>query len=318
MLFEQKKISTETLSEYLASVRKNLNFSPEEVGEKTGIKLKFLQSLESGDFRPLPADVYVIGFLRQLAELYAVDADELILQYKKEKNIQKQVSRQNQAFASGWYKKYLGKLVITPKVLSLFLGLMFVALTLGYIIWQLWSINRTPVLVVTEPKNNAVIFGSVVNVSGHTDPGAEVNVNGQNIFVDGKGGFQTQAALSPGPEEITITAANRFGKSVTRGLNITGAGSVASTAGPLQLTLSFSGAATLIFSIDGQASQTVNFSAGDNKTFSANQKILISTSDAGVTKVSLNGQNLGVMGRPKEQLNNVPFFAQPASATTTK
>jgi transcriptional regulator with XRE-family HTH domain len=318
MLFEQKKISTETLSEYLASVRNNLNFSPEEVGKKTGIKLKFLQSLENGDFRPLPADVYVIGFLRQLAELYAVDAGELILQYKKEKNIQKQVSRQNQAFASGWYKRYLGKLVITPKVLSLILGSVFVVLTLGYIIWQLWSINRTPVLAVIEPKDNAVIFGSVVNVSGHTDPGAEVSVNGQNIFVDGKGGFQTQAALSPGPEEITITAANRFGKSVTRGLNITGAGSVASTAGPLQLILSFTGATAVIFSIDGQPSQTVNFSAGDNKTFSANQKILISTSDAGVTKVSLNGQNLGVMGRPKEQLNNVPFFAQSASATTTK
>ncbi len=318
MLFEQKKISTETLSEYLASVRNNLNFSLEEVSKKTGIKLRFLQSLESGDFRPLPADVYVIGFLRQLAELYVVDANELILQYKKEKNIQKQVLNQRQAFVSGWYKKYFGKLVITPKVLSVILGLMFVILTLGYIIWQLWSINRTPVLKVNEPQNNAVIPGSVVNVSGQTDPGADVSVNGQNIFVDGKGGFQTQAALSPGPEEITITASNRFGKSVSRAINITGAGSVASTAGPLQLSLSFTGAATIIFTIDNQPSQTVNFSAGDNKTFSAKQKILISTSDAGATKVSLNGQNLGVMGRPKEQLSNVPFFAQPASATTTK
>lgn len=318
MLFEQKKISTETLSEYLASVRNNLNFSAEEVSKKTGIKLKFLRSLESGDFRLLPADVYVMGFLRQLAELYSVDANELVAQYKKEKNIQKQVLSQHQVFARGWYKKYFGKLVITPKVLSLILGLMFITLTLGYIIWQLWSINRTPVLKVTEPQNNAVISGSAVNVLGITDPGADVSVNGQNIFVDSKGGFQTQAALSPGPKEITVTSANRFGKSVSRVINITGAGSVASTAGPLQLVLSFTGAAIITFSIDGQPSQTVNFSAGDNKAFSANQKILISTSDAGVTKASLNGQNLGVMGRLKEQLNNVPFFAQPTSATSTQ
>lgn len=318
MLFEQKKISTETLNEYLASVRNNLNFSAEEVSKKTGIKLKFLRSLESGDFRLLPADVYVMGFLRQLAELYSVDANELVAQYKKEKNIQKQVLSQHQVFARGWHKKYFGKLVITPKVLSLIFGLMFVTLTLGYIIWQLWSINRTPVLKITEPQNNAVISGSAVNVSGDTDPGADVSVNGQNIFVDSKGSFQTQAALSPGPEEITITAANRFGKSVSRVINITGAGSVASTAGPLQLALSFTGAAIITFSIDGQSPQTVNFSAGDNKTFSANQKILISTSDAGVTKASLNGQNLGVMGRLKEQLSNVPFFAQPTSATSTQ
>jgi cytoskeletal protein RodZ len=318
MLFEQKKISTETLSEYLASVRANLVFSLEEVGKKTGIKLKFLQSLESGDFGSLPAEVYVIGFLRQLAELYAVDAFELILQYKKEKNIQKQVLIQRQAFASAWYKKYFGKLVITPGLLSVVLGLAFVVLTLGYIIWQLWSINRIPVLTVTQPQNNSVIAGSAVSVLGHTDPEADVSVNGQSIFVDDKGGFQTQAALSPGPEEITVTAANRFGKSATQVLNITGAGSVASTAGPLQLTLSFIGAATVSFSIDDQPSQTVTFSAGDNKTFSANQKILISTSDAGATKVAINGQNLGVMGRPKEQLNNVPFFAQATSTSPDK
>jgi len=318
MLFEQKKIHIETLNEYLAFVRNNLNLSLENVGKKTGIKLKFLQSLESGDFRPLPADVYVIGFLRQLAELYLVDSAELIQQYKKEKNIQKQVAKQSQAFAQGWYKRYFGKLIITPKVLSVILGLMFVTLTLGYIIWQLWSINRIPVLQVLEPQNNAVISGSVVNVSGATSPGAEVSVNGQNIFVDDKGGFKTQAALSPGPEEIVISASNRFGKSASRIINITGAGSMASTAGPLELGLSFTGAVSVTFAIDGQSSQTVNFIAGDNKTFTAQQKILISTSDAGATKVILNGQNLGVMGRPKEQLSNILFFAQASSTAPSK
>lgn len=318
MLFEQKKISSETLSEYLTSVRSNLNISPQEVSEKTGIKLKFVQNLESGDFKPLPADVYVSGFLRQLAELYRVDANDLVAQYKKEKNIQKQVLSQRQVFASGWYKKYFGKLIITPKILSLFFGLLFVALTLGYIIWQLWSINKTPVLKIIEPQNNAVISASAVNVLGATDPGADVSVNGQNIFVDSKGSFQTQLALNPGPEEIIVTAANRFGKSISRSLNITGAGSVALTAGLLQLSLSFTGPATIIFTIDNQPPQTVNFSAGDNKTFSANQKILISTSDAGATKVNLNGQNLGVMGRPKEQLVDIPFFAQASSTPPGK
>jgi cytoskeletal protein RodZ len=317
MIFEQKKIRIETLSEYLAEVRNSLNLSAAEVSAKTGIKLKFLQNLEAGDFKPLPADIYVIGFLHQLAQLYAVSPGELINQYKKERNIQKQMSKQSQLFASGWYKKYFGKLIITPKILSVILGLAFIILTLGYIIWQLWSINKTPSLVVSEPQNNAVISGSATNVSGQTDPGTDVSVNGQSIFVDSKGGFKTQAALSPGPEEITITASNRFGKSVSRDINITGVGSVAGTAGPLRLVLNFTGNVAITFSADDQPAQTVNFSAGDSKTFSAEQKILISTSNAGSTKVNLNGQNLGFMGRPNEQLNNVPFFAQPLNATTT-
>lgn len=317
--FEQKKIRIETLSEYLASVRTNLNFSPEFVSSKTGIKLKFLQSLENGDFKPLPADVYVLGFLRQLSQLYMVDPGELIQQYKKEKNIQKQVFKQSQLFAGGWYKNIFGKLVVTPKILSVVLGLTFVVLTLGYIIWQLWSIDKTPALLVLEPRNNSVIFGSYVNVLGHTDPGADVSVNGVNIFVDSKGNFQTQAAVSPGPEEITIMAYNRFGKSESRAINITGvAGTIAPTAGPLRLNISFTGPVAITFTIDNQPAQTVNFSAGDSKSFSAQQKILISTSDAGATKVSLNGQNLGAMGRPKEQLSNVAFFVQTGTSTPDK
>lgn len=209
-------------------------------------------------------------------------------------------------------------MVITPKILSLILGLTFVLLTIGYIAWQLWSIDKTPVLVVSQPTDNAVIPGSVVNVSGHTDPGADVTVNGQSIFVDSKGVFQTQAALSSGPEEITIMAANRFGKSLSKTINVTGAGSISSTPGPFQLSLSFSGPVSLSFAIDDQPSQTVSFSLGDNKTFTATQKILISTSDAGATKVSFNGQNLGAMGRPKEQLDNVQFFAQATSTIPSK
>lgn len=107
MFFEQKKISTETLSEYLASVRNTLGLSLEDVAKKTGIKLKFLQGLESGDYKNLPADVYVLGFLKQLAELYTVASDEIVNQYKKEKNIQKQISKQSQLLNSGWFKNIL-------------------------------------------------------------------------------------------------------------------------------------------------------------------------------------------------------------------
>jgi hypothetical protein len=193
-----------------------------------------------------------------------------------------------------------------------------VGATLSYIGWQLWSIDRTPSLAVNQPQDNSVISGAFVNVSGHTDPGADVSVNGENIFVDAKGDFNTQAALSSGPEEITIMSQNRFGKSVSKTVNVTGAVSIAPTSGPLQLGLSFTGPVVINFAADNQSPQTITFSAGDSKVFTATQEILISTSDAGATKVNLNGQNLGPMGRPKEQLSNMQFVAQSATTTSTK
>ncbi|HYV33492.1 MAG TPA: helix-turn-helix domain-containing protein [Candidatus Limnocylindria bacterium] len=308
MIFEQKKIQIETLSEYLIAVRQSFNFSVEEVSKKTGIKLKFLESLEKGEFKILPADVYVLGFLTQLAALYAINPGELIGQYKKEKGIAQQLSRRAQFLESAWYKKPFNKLVITPKILSLTVGLVFVLLTVGYIIWQVWSINKTPSLQILSPVDNAVAQSSEVEIRGKTDPGMTATVNGQNIFVDSKGAFETQLGLSPGPKEIVVVASNHFGKSVTKTINITGAAENQTASPQLILKVDFTGTVILGFVIDNEPLQTLHFSNGDSKTFVASQEILLSTSNAGATKVTVNGQILGPMGKPKEQLNSIPFF----------
>lgn len=188
MIFEQKKIKSETLSEYLVSVRQNLKLSAGEAAARTGINLKFLNALERGEFFSLPADVYVLGFLRQLAAVYMISAEELAMQYHKEKNIQNQVIKQA-ALTSPWYKKFFGRVVLTPKILSVAVGLGFVAVTVLYIFWQVWSINKTPSLKVMSPLNNSVIESASLDVQGKTDPGMSVTINGQDIFVGNQRGF---------------------------------------------------------------------------------------------------------------------------------
>lgn len=307
MLFERKKIQTEILGEFLKSARESLHLTLEQVSQKTGIKLTFLESLESGQFSHLPADVYIFGFLRQLAAIYSADPDELVNQFKKEKGIELQITKSSGIRGVGWRQKLLGRMVVTPKIISLVAGFMFVTLTVVYIIWQVLSINKTPGLTIFSPANNSVVFGSSVDVRGQTDPAASVLVNQQNVFVDDKGGFDTQVGLTPGPKTIFVSASNRFGKSIEQSLNITSAAIASST--PLVLKLNFNATVTLSAGIDDQAAQVFNFSAGDSKVFTARQKIILSTSDAGSTVVWLNGQNLGSMGKNREQLNNVSFFA---------
>jgi len=313
MIFEKKKIQIETLSEYLTSVRENLKLSAFEVAKKTGIKLKFLNGLESGNFKDLPANVYVLGFLKELAGLYSIDGNELIEQYKKERAILEQVFKHNLYFEKAWHKNFFQKLVITPKILSLFLGLAFVAISVAYIVWQVWSINKTPSLQVFTPLNNAVINGAVLQVLGRTDPGMTLTVNDQNVFVDNKGGFQAEIGITPGPKEIDIIAENRFGKSASQTLNITGASTLVASSSQLTLKIDFAAPVNLVFSIDDLPPQNLSFNSGDSKTFTASQKILLSTSNAGATLITLNGQSMGAMGKSKEPLNNIDFFAQSSS-----
>jgi cytoskeletal protein RodZ len=233
MIFERKKIQSETLGEYLLAIRSSLQLTQNEVVKKTGIQFKFLQSLEKGDFSILPADVYVFGFLKKLASLYTIDPLGLIEQYKKEKGIQKQLTAASGILNPGWEKSAFRKLVITPKILTIGIGVIFVVLSVSYIVWQVWSINRTPNLRIFEPTNNEVIKSSFVQIRGQTDPGISISVNNQSLFVDSKGGFQAQLSLSPGPESIMVMAQNSFGKSVSQTINLVGINEVEATSTPV-------------------------------------------------------------------------------------
>ena len=318
MIFEKKKIQIETLSEYLVSVRENLGLSALEVSQKIAIKPKFLSALEQGDFKVLPADVYVLGFLKQLGGLYSIEADALIDQYKKEKCIERQMHKQGQSLSSSGYKKILNRLVVTPKILSLTVGLLFIVLTVGYIVWQVWSINKMPNLNISEPANNSVIKASSVFIRGTTDPGLSVLINGENIFVDNKGYFEKQLGLNPGPKEIVVIAKNRFDKSASQTINIIGVNPAEAADNRLEVKVDFSSPVILGVGVDNQTVENFNFQPGDSKVFYAKDKIILSTSDAGATKVTVNGQSLGSMGRAKEALSNVVFYPQTATSSGVK
>jgi hypothetical protein len=315
MIFETKKIRLETLSEYLAEVRAALGLSIAEVSTKTNIKPVFLESLERNEFRKLPADVYVYGFLRQLGTLYSIDSRVLVEQYKKELAIQNQLQKKP-LFKSSQTRKLLGKIAITPKYLSIAIGLLFILGTLGYIIWQVSSINKTPSLEIFSPQDRQIIKDSIVSVSGHTDPGMSLAINQQNIFVDNQGNFKTDIGVDNGPKQLLFSAQNKFDKSTTKTITIigdnAGATGTASTTSPIgsgvRLQFEFTDNVTLTYNIDGGQLQTLVANAGDQKSLVGQNKIVISTSNAGATKLIYNGQNIGIMGKPKEKLINVPFI----------
>ncbi|MCL5666370.1 MAG: DUF4115 domain-containing protein [Patescibacteria group bacterium] len=309
MTFEKKRIRLETLGEYLKEVRESLGFAVEKVADKTGISPKFITALEEGNYRQLPADIYMTGFLKKIAAFYSVDGRELVSQYKKERGIQQQLG--SQAAGGGYLKKkILGRMVVTPVTVSIALGLLFAAVTMGYIAWQVMSINRTPSLEIFQPQDRQVVKDSFVNVRGKTDPGTGIAINNQSIFVDSEGNFKTQLGITAGQKDLVITAKNKFDKSVSKTISIIGESTAGTAEGDLDLKLEFIGDATASFAIDGGQSQAAVFHSGDTKTLKAAQKIVLSTTDAGVTKVTLNGQPLGVLGRPGESISDIPFFSE--------
>ena len=316
MVFEKKKIRTETLAEYLTEVRKSAGLSLEAVSAKTGIKQVFLTSLESGNYSKLPADVYVCGFLRQLAEMYNVEAESLVMQFKKEKNIFVHLRGKEAEQKKDWKQVFKG-MTITPKILTAALAVIFVVATVAYIVWQVFSINRLPALEIFEPQPNQVVKSSFVKVKGKTDPGMFVTVNGQGVFVESSGEFETQLSLTSGPKDIVVAAKNKFDKTVAKNITIVGelepSALSVSPENKVELKLSFTGDVDLTYSLDEGEKTAASFHKGDSKTLSGQKKVVISVSNAGATEAVLNGQGLGVLGRSGEALSSISF-----SADTTK
>lgn len=65
----------------LSDLRDLQHISLEEISERTKIQLYYLQAIEKEDFESLPAEVYVKGFLKQVAQVLSVPTDRLLSEY---------------------------------------------------------------------------------------------------------------------------------------------------------------------------------------------------------------------------------------------
>ncbi len=326
--FETKKLPMETLGEYLAEVRQQLNLTLEEVAQKTGVYEKFIFYIEAGKYHQLPPDVYVLGFLKKLAEVYAISQDALLEQYKKERGIVEHVARERIAPKSGW-RGWLKNVTVTPKLITIASSVTIGVFAFFYIVIQVFAINKTPALTIVEPRTDSVIKGTSVVVSGKTEPGITVSMNGQNIFVKTDGSFQTTVGVAPGQKELKIEAQNKFGKKseqllalrVEEESHVAGVQTVIPS--ELVLELKFTRATKITVVKDGERSPEETVPAQETRRISAQEKVTLTTSDAGNTQVILNGKSLGALGRVGQKLT-VPFtkdasslFEDPSSPVNT-
>lgn len=209
--FEIHKLEIETLAEYLLSVRADLGFSKEEVTQKTGIALKLLTAIETSNFRVMPEPVYVVGFIKKLAALYAIPCEPLVQQFYREALI---AEHEEFPGASFTWKTLAQRL--TPLRWTLLASVAGGSLFIVVCMWQIFAIGKVPAVSVTTPKANERIQGSLITVSGLATPGSEVALNGQTVFAGSDGKFSSSVGFFSGTQTLTVTAKSRFGKVATK------------------------------------------------------------------------------------------------------
>ena len=332
MVFQTKKLAIDTLGEYLQEIRTDLGLSIKEVSSKTAIAEKYLKDLEAGLFHKLPPDVYIVGFLNKLAVIYNIPCQPVIAQYQRERGILEKVVRPDQKESAG-IKGYFSKLVITPKLLSLAVGITGVVAIIVYLTASVAAIDKNPSLEIFEPANGSVIKDGSIKVSGVTEPGTTVVINDQEIFVNGDGKFSVTLGAVPGQKVLDIKAKNKFDRetrsqvlvlvespasraSLESGA-VAGASDVAISNAELTLELKYSKETTRIITADNGTPQKKTVAKGYVEEINANSGIVLETDDAGSIEAVLNNQKLGKLGRSKEKLT-IPFTKDSLPVATPK
>ena len=119
MEFDKEPLS---FGPYLQAARLEKKISLEQVSRQTRIGLESLLLIEQEDFERLPAEVYVMGFLRAYAKAVGADGDEVIRRYKSRLDVvhkitESESSSKKIARRIGW--KLLVSLILLISIIGL-------------------------------------------------------------------------------------------------------------------------------------------------------------------------------------------------------
>ncbi len=321
--FTKKSVRTLTLGEKLRNFRSEKRISLLEVSRVTRIQLKYLECLEEGNYRKLPADVYVKGFLRGYAEFFGVDERILIRLYEKEKGIKINLEKANGTRVEKREPINISPFLITPKIITIVSSVLLVFGGLFYLYREIGAFANKPTLVILNPDQNAVENSSSVTVEGVTDKDAKVFINNQPVLVSDDGKFNENLALQFGTNAINIKSVNRFDRVTTENLLIQSTYQQAPVVSdapestraeivPENNKVSLEvrvdpGPVWVNVEADGNLVFSGTMLAGAIQSFSADEKISINSGKANATFIKFNGKDIGALGEKAVAVRGVAF-----------
>ena len=208
--FRFRKIKSQPLlGQKLFKARRKLKISLEEIELKIKVRAKYLRALEEGDYRILPSNVYVIGFLTNYAKFLKLNPVELCDLYQSER---RSFGQSGENLLADNHRVSDKSIVITPRSF-IWPGIAVSAiLIIGYIFYQVSGFASAPKLELASPDRDLITYQSEVIFEGATDTGASLSINGQAVTVSEDGHFKENIKLQRGLNTVELAAKNKTKK----------------------------------------------------------------------------------------------------------
>ncbi len=179
-----------------------------DLAKKSGTPEQYVESLMSGEVRRLPAFPYIRPHLIKIAQVLGLPPELLTVKYKEEfVHMHSGASDKlpGNRFALPSYRRQYG---IAAGIIGVFIVIYLVSRS-GFFGQPTLSIILPP----TDP-NPFIVTTSTITLSGRTDPGDNVTINGQHVAVASDGTFSKDYQLLPEINIIEFSAERFLGRQV--------------------------------------------------------------------------------------------------------
>lgn len=108
-----------------------------------------------------------------------------------------------------------GKNVLRISIIAL-----IIAIIIGYSYFQSRNLIRGPQITLTSPLSGSTLASPLVAIKGSAQNIAFISLNNRQIYVDNNGRFNEELLLSPGYNIWTIEAKDKFGRIVSKKIEL--------------------------------------------------------------------------------------------------
>lgn len=304
----------ETLGDILKKAREARGVDIRYVEEAIRIRAKYLEAIECGDYKKLPPDVYIKGFLKNYAAFLGIETERVMRLYAKEKGLEENLHKAVEKKRVGKADFITPRIIVTPKTLVVSAIAAVVLSIILYIGWQVNILTSPPKLTVFSPVDNSSIEADTVYVEGKADPGADILINDVLIGGGPDGEFREKVSLQNGTNTIVVVARNRMNKETREvrniAVNLLPVLAAANEISGVELKVNVGpNSAWISVTVDGAVVEKdgIVMLTGSSRVFKGKESVVITTKNGGSTNVTFNGKDIGPLGKEGETVKNREF-----------
>lgn len=204
----------EHVGDVIRSLREENRWTRQELSERAGVKVEYIEAFEEFRYNQLPGIVYAKNFVVQLARALQINEQRLLSVFESE------------------YKSFPFKRTFTPptalsmptlwtpKRIRAVLIFALLLVAIAYVALNITGLFTPPELIISYPQDNIQVSEPSIEVRGSTDPGVEMTINNAPIDVTDAGEFIAEVDLTEGVNTLTLVATKKFGQQTVEERNI--------------------------------------------------------------------------------------------------